>query len=84
MQKGLIRSVMIPPLHFLTRYGQNIGHPARIVRGICAAILLVEGATAVFHTSWLGASLLLGGVFGRFEPVRGWCLQRTCYFKGRS
>lgn len=61
----------------------NIDRTGRVVRGIGAVGLLVGSAVAFTTLPWLGAVLLISGIFVAFEALRGWCALRACGIKTR-
>ena len=62
-------------------FTRNLSNTGRLVRGLGAIALLIGAGFAFFVSIWLGAALALGGVFGLFEALRGWCLLRACGIK---
>jgi hypothetical protein len=56
----------------------NIGPKGRIFRGVFAVALLAAAAFTFSVSFWLGLALLLAGLVGAFEALRGWCLLRAC------
>ena len=60
---------------FFTR---NIGFHGRLARGVIGAIELIAGIIMADFELWICLVLVLLGLFGIFEAVRGWCLARAC------
>ena len=62
----------------------NIDRRGRIIRGIMAAVLFA--AAFVAHREgieWLAVMLVIAGLAGVVETVRGWCVLRACKIKTR-
>ena len=64
-------------------FPRNIGNTGRLVRGLGALALIIGGGFGFFVSVWLGAVLVLLGVFVLFEALRGWCVMRACGIKTR-
>ena len=60
---------------FFTR---NIGFHGRLARGVIGTIALIAGIIMADFELWICLVLVLLGLFGIFEAVRGWCLARAC------
>ena len=64
-------------------FARNIDTRGRLIRGVCALVLLA-GSAAVFTASpVLGVVFLVVGSFVAFEALRGWCGLRACGIKTR-
>jgi len=59
----------------------NIGKSGRIIRLLCAFVMLAAGFVVVGQSLWIGVLLLVCGGFVLFEALRGWCLLRACGIK---
>lgn len=61
----------------------NIDRKGRLVRGLMGLALLAGAAACFEELPWLALGLAVGGLFGLFEAMRGWCLARACGIKTR-
>lgn len=59
----------------------NLDHRGRIARGVIGCICLMAGIITVDYHLATGLALVVAGLFGIFEAVRGWCLARACGLK---
>jgi hypothetical protein len=59
-------------------FARNLSNTGRLVRGLCAVVLLIGASFGFFVSVWLGAGLAVGGLFVLFEALRGWCVLRAC------
>ena len=64
-------------------FSRNISNTGRLVRALCALVLLIGAGFGFFASVWLGAGLAVSGVFVLFEALRGWCALRACGLKTR-
>lgn len=62
-------------------FSPNIQKHGRIARGLLALAILTCAVFAFYTAVWLGAILLLVGLFALFEALRGWCVLRACGIK---
>jgi len=59
----------------------NIGFKGRVFRGLSAVAFFVAAWFAFRVSIWLSMLLVVCGVFGVFEALRGWCALRACGIK---
>lgn len=60
----------------------NLTRGGRIIRGVLGAACLIAGIIVkVDYENRFGWALILGGLFGIYEALRGWCLARACGIK---
>jgi hypothetical protein len=64
-------------------FDRNIDFYGRLGRGILGAIALIAGIIAADFELWVAIPLVVVGLFGIFEAVRGWCLLRACGIRTR-
>ncbi len=68
----------------MTFWTPNIDNRGRIICGIMSIILFA--AAFIAHrkgTEWLAIILVISGLVGVIETVRGWCVLRACKIKTR-
>jgi len=61
----------------------NIGPKGRLVRALCALVLVAGGCVALGTSLVLALVLFSSGAFVLFEALRGWCALRACGIKTR-
>ena len=62
----------------------NIDTRGRIIRGIMSVVLFVAAFIAYRKgIEWLAIILVISGIVGVIETVRGWCVLRACKIKTR-
>jgi hypothetical protein len=59
-------------------WNRNIDFRGRLARGVLGGISLIAGIILADYILWLCLVLVVFGLFGIFEAVRGWCIVRAC------